>query len=176
MTESYFRVPDFKFHGNFFIREQMIKPIAFLIEPGSIIEHVQNAEKGSVSMHSLFYISNSGYRYQLGRGNNYKMDIVNDKEAIFLLASRYDSQETLNEILKGICTVLGFDYIYHYENFEHKIESSLRHHFNSNDKFYVETRLLVNKALIKLKIHESQLQFASVQDKVIQSMIEDFSR
>lgn len=178
MTESYFRIPDYKFHGDLSLRENALKAISFLIEPSSVItKHTrENSEEGSISMHSLFYSNGSGYKYQLGKGNNYKIDIVNDKESIFLLAGRYDSQESLNEILKGICIVLGFDYIYHYELFESKIENALKSSFKNNDSFYSKSRLLVNEALIELNIHESQLKYASAQDRVVQKMIEIFNK
>lgn len=186
--ESYFRIPTHRSYEEW-MKENVLKKIAVMFDgAGSIVGKKGFAtEKDSnddmtIKAHVHLYQSNSGYKYQVGVGNDLKMDVKLESDNIYLLASRYDNPFTMQEISRGICHILHLDYVYNME-FEYKIREQIHPLLEKDlrdmgatdhrlqDQIYLRSRELIQGAMRLERIFEMELSDNRMQNIVIQLML-----
>lgn len=137
-------------------------------------------EEKNFTGYSQIYESYHGYKYKCGSGNDWRLDVVDPENNIYLISYRYADPKSkhLQKITAGFCALLDLDYIYDL-SFESKIKEfihPLLTYDNDND-FFKKTRLEIDIAMKELRLFEDDLENEECQLAVIakirQKMIQE---
>lgn len=171
---------------------ELIQSIAFCFLPGSIVAVPEKNKLNERSIYSClnFYTTDTGYKYQIGTGNDYKIDEV-EKYKIYKIVSRYDNYHNLFKIAEVIALQLDLHVLY-YDIFENELICKIFEHITGTispsevkkqsseevfeivmDNYYRESREMISKALIELRVYPSELFLEKERQKVIDHIYTD---
>lgn len=185
-TEAYLRIPEHRRREDWQY-DAILKKIALMLEGnGSLITSKGIAKEGDpvdkmrVGVSSILFEKSSGYKYQVGSSNDFKMDVVDASRGIYLIAYRYGRPKQVREMAKGICSLLNLDYVYR-QDFEQKVLEKINPLVQAKnedltvwmaqDEIFKETRELIEKALTENRFYEQDLDEEKNQHIVIETMI-----
>lgn len=185
-NEAYLRIPEHRRREDWQL-DSIVKKIALMLEGnGSVVTSKGIAKEGDsveqmrIGVSSIFFEKSSGYKYQVGSSNDFKMDIVDSSRGIYLIAYRYGQTNQVRDMAKGICSLLNLDYIYRHD-FEQKIrekvfplmQAKLEHEtvWTAQDEMFKQTRELIIQVLEASRFYEQDLNDETNQTVIIEHMI-----
>lgn len=181
MKDCYFRIPNqYNYMENNSDEEssRILRQICLIVTADiSVAHHNKKIPKEDSTQddknftgYSQIYESYHGYKYKCGSGNDWRLDVVDQENNIYLISYRYSDRQSkdLQKITAGFCSLLNLDYIYDL-SFEEKIKNiihPLLNYENSNDIFK-KTRFEITLAMTDLRLFEDDLENEDCQLAII---------
>lgn len=140
----------------------ILRKIGMIVSIGPVYANTQlipdeksKQEYKNYTCHSQLYESSSGYRFKVGVGNDWRLDVVDPDKNIFLISYRYGETDRMRTICHGICELLDLDYIYN-DLFEEMVVATFDDKLSMDENFE-HSRLKIKNAMKKLKMNEDDL-------------------
>jgi hypothetical protein len=141
----------------------ILRRVGFVLTMGPIYSETKiiPGEKSSQSdknytSHTQIYESSHGYRFKVGSGNDWRLDVVDPDKGIFLISYRYGEKERMQTICHGICELLDLDYIYNLD-FENLVSETFDSKLSLDENFDI-SRIKIKNAMKKLQFSEEELE------------------